>query len=264
MKTSPDAVRSAEVVICDLDGVVWLAHNPIPGSVEAIAALRVHGSRVLFATNNSAPTLAEHEAVLAAIGVPAAGDVVTSAQAAARLIQAGEAVAYCGGPGIAEAIAARGAEPIPIRQATTADTVVVGLASDFDYPMLERASTLIRDGARFVATNDDATYPTERGPIPGGGAIVAAVSTAAGVAPTIAGKPHAPMADLVQSMVPGIDADAMVMVGDRPSTDGRFATALGCRYAQVRSGVTPAGVRVDPTPAIDVADLAAVVALLVG
>ena len=259
-----DQRPAAGLVICDLDGVVWLAHQPIPGSVEAVAALRASGFRVLFATNNSAPKLADHEATLGAIGIPAADDVVSSAQAVALLVAADERVAYCGGPGIAEAIEGRGAEPIPIRQATVADTVVVGLARDFDYAVLERASTLIRNGARFLATNDDATYPTDRGPIPGGGAIVAAVTTASGITPQIAGKPHQAMADLIRAMTAGTPAEAMVMIGDRPSTDGRFATTLGCRYAQVRTGVTPPGAAVEPVPDIDAPDLAAVARQLIG
>ena len=92
------------MVLLDLDGVVWLAHQPIPGSVEAIAALRTAGVRVLFVTNNSSARLAEQEEALARIGVPAVGDVVTSALAAALLVEPGEPVHVCGGPGIVEAL----------------------------------------------------------------------------------------------------------------------------------------------------------------
>ena len=70
-------------VLCDLDGVVWLAHHPIRGSVEAVARLRASGRRVVFVTNNSSARVAEQESALAAIGIPAAGDVLTSATAAA-------------------------------------------------------------------------------------------------------------------------------------------------------------------------------------
>ena len=99
-------------MLCDLDGVVWLAHRPIPGAVDAIARLRAAGCRVLFVTNNSAPTLAEHEAALAAIGVDASGAVLSSPMAAARLVQPGTAVLVAGGPGITEALTRRGATPV--------------------------------------------------------------------------------------------------------------------------------------------------------
>ena len=99
-------------VLCDLDGVVWLAHHPIAGSVEAIAALQAAGRRVLFVTNNSAATIATQEAALAAIGIEATGIVVTSAMAAALLVEPGERVLVAGGPGVVEALQARGVEVV--------------------------------------------------------------------------------------------------------------------------------------------------------
>jgi len=114
-------------------------------------------------------------------------------------------------------------------------------------------------GARLIGTNDDATYPTPEGPIPGGGAILAAVATASGVEPAIAGKPHAPMVELVRRRL-GADLDGSTVVGDRPSTDGRLATALGVRFALVLSGVTKEGdLPVDPEPTQVVADLSSLV-----
>ena len=86
-------------VICDLDGVVWLAHHPIPGSVEAIARLRQAGRRVVFVTNNSSARIADQEAALASVGIPATGDVLTSAVAGAALVEPGERVLVCGGVG---------------------------------------------------------------------------------------------------------------------------------------------------------------------
>ncbi|MCU1359360.1 MAG: putative phosphatase [Ilumatobacteraceae bacterium] len=244
------------VVLLDLDGVVWLSHVPIAGSVEAIARLRAAGSRVLFVTNNSSNTIAEQEHVLESIGIPATGDVLTSASAAAALIQPGERVLVAGGPGVVEAVEARGCTVV---SDGPCEAVMVGFHRNFDYDGLRRAATAVHLGARLIGTNDDATYPTPDGPIPGGGAILAAVSVGSGVAPVIAGKPYEPMADLVRSMVGATAASAAVMVGDRPSTDGRFATALGCRYAQVWSGVTPFGAVVDPTPDLTSNDLSGIV-----
>ena len=245
-------------VLCDLDGVVWLARRAIPGAPEAIGRLRESGRRVLFVTNTSMSIMTAQEAALEAIGVPAAGDVVTSAQAGASLVAAGETVLVAGGAGLVEAVEARGA--IVVREGA-ADAVVVGLHHDFDYWRLHAASAAVRAGARFIATNDDPSFPTPDGPIPGAGAIVAAVATAAGVAPIIAGKPHPPMADLVAERCgPGFRPAAAVVVGDRPSTDGLFARTIGCPFAFVRSGVFAPGATPDADldPALDVADLAAV------
>ena len=252
-------------ILCDLDGVIWLAHQPIAGSVEAVASLRNNGHRVLFVTNNSAATVAEQERTLARIGIEARGDVLTSAQAGGRLVAPAERVLVCGGPGIVEAVTARGAEIVAHADSDTAaiDAVIVGFHRTFDYDVMRRASTAIRRGARLIGTNEDATYPTPEGPIPGGGSILAAIATASGVTPLVAGKPHRAMADLVSEVLGAIPGDA-IMVGDRPSTDGEFAATMGCRYALVRSGVTPPGdtsipVRVD----FDVADLRALARSLV-
>jgi len=244
------------VVLLDLDGVVWLARRPIPGSVEAIARLRAAGTRVLFVTNNSMSKVAQQEAALEAIGVPAVGDVVTSAMAAAQLIEPGDTVHVCGGPGIVEAVERRGAV---VADAGPYTAVMVGLNPAFTYDVLKDAAAAVRSGARFIGTNDDATYPTPDGPIPGGGSILAAVTVASGVQPVVAGKPHAPMASLVRSIVGDVAAREAVMIGDRPDTDGAFARRLGCRYGQVFSGVTARDEALDITPDITGDDLASIV-----
>jgi HAD superfamily hydrolase (TIGR01450 family) len=239
--------------VLDLDGVVWLADKVIDGATAAVARLRSRGERVLFATNNSAVAVAGVETKLARLGIPAKGDVVTSAMAAARLVEPGERVLVCGGPGVAEAMRARGAVAV---WEGDADAVAVGFHRDFDYERLRVAAQAVWNGARLIATNDDATYPTPAGPIPGGGAIVAAVAYASGVEPVVAGKPHAPMADLVLA----IGGPSGTMVGDRPETDGAFAIALGYRWALVLTGVTAAGdLPVSPPPDVVADSLAALV-----
>ncbi len=250
------------VVLCDLDGVIWLAHQPIPGSVEAIAALRAAGHRVLFVTNNSAARVEAQEASLLEIGIPAAGDVLTSASAAALLIEPGERVLVCGGEGVVQAVVGRGAVVVE-HDAEHADVVVVGFHRTFDYDEMLHASRAVRNGARLVGTNDDATYPTPEGPIPGGGAILASIVTASGRTPIVAGKPHEPMAALVRTTVGDAASRLAVMVGDRPETDGLMASTLGCRYAHVESGVTAPGVRVVPVPDLTAPDLARVAKVLI-
>jgi 4-nitrophenyl phosphatase len=133
---------------------------------------------------------------------------------------------------VREAVAARGATVVP---SGAAEAVVVGLTEDFDYASLRDVSSTVRAGARFIGANDDATMPTPDGEVPGAGSLLAAVAVASGVEPTVAGKPHQPMADAVRDLAgPG----PHVMVGDRWSTDGLFAARLGARFGLVLSGVT--------------------------
>jgi 4-nitrophenyl phosphatase len=247
-------------VLCDLDGVVWLSGQAIAGAPEAIAALRQSGRRVLFVTNNSWAVVGDQEKALDKIGIPGEGDVVTSAQAAAFLTEPGERALVCGGPGVVEALQHRGVEPV---REGDADAVVVGFHRDFDYERMRVATDAVLRGARLIATNDDPTYPTPDGPIPGGGAIVAAVATASGVEPTVAGKPFQPMADLVrQRCGPDFTERTAIMIGDRWTTDGLFAEALRCPFALVRTGVTPLGTEIGGVPRLDLPDLAAIANVL--
>jgi 4-nitrophenyl phosphatase len=252
--------------VLDLDGVVWLGDQPIAGAADAVARLRAAGERVLFATNNSYPAVADQEAKLARAGVPARGDVMTSAIAAAGLVEPGQRVLVAGGPGVREAVTARGAAAVDAgdpaaEDAASIDVVAVGFHREFDYERLRRAARAVDAGARLVATNDDATYPTPDGPIPGGGSLVAAVAYATGVTPVVAGKPHAPMADLVRA----VGGDRGTVVGDRPETDGAFARRLGYRFALVLTGVTrPGDLPVEPAPELVADSLAALVATTLG
>src|SRR4051794_36040372 len=241
--------------LLDLDGVVWLAGVPIPGSVEAIAHLRDSGERVVFVSNNSSAPVREQEAKLASIGIPAHGDVLTSAAAAAGLLEPGTTALVCAGPGVVEALERRGVTPV---REPPAEAVIVGFHLDFDYGRLRAAHAAVAAGARLIGTNDDATYPTPQGEIPGGGAILSAVAYSASVTPVVAGKPFAPMADAVRAIA---GDGPHVMVGDRPSTDGRFARTLGATFALVLSGVTKRGeLPVEPSPDLVAADLRSIVA----
>ena len=236
---------SAAPILCDLDGVVWLMHQPIAGSVNAIQLLKSAGHRVLFVTNNSYSVISDQENALAKIDIDAHNDVVTSSQAAGALLRKGERVLLGGGPGAVEAVKNAGAVLVGRSDDQTdsevdqeVDTVMVGFHPSFDYRGLTRLSQAVRNGARLIATNDDATYPTPRGLIPGGGSILASVVAASGVEPIIAGKPHQPMADLVRQVLGVTDLSDAWMVGDRPSTDGLFAQTVGCKFAQVLTGIS--------------------------
>jgi 4-nitrophenyl phosphatase len=244
--------------VIDLDGVIWLGATPIPGSADAVSRLRAAGEDVLFVTNNSFATLAEQEAKLASFGIGAAGDVVTSAVVAADMVAPGERVFVLGGQGIVEAVQARGAIVV---DGPAADVVLVGLDRSLSYDRLDLAARAVRGGARFVATNTDSTYPTAQGLQPGGGAIVAAVATAAGAEPVVAGKPHPPAAEYIRHRL-GAEG---IMVGDRPGTDGHFAVVLGYRFGLVLSGVTTSSdLPVDPPPDVVAPDLAGLVSAVLG
>lgn len=241
----------------DLDGVLWTGTDPIDGSASAVEVLRAEGRTVVFVTNNSWATISHQEEKLASFGIPAEGAVISSAQAGASLVEPDERVFVLGGPGVNEALVASGAELLAEDQAIGADAVVVGLDWDLSYQRLCAAVQAILGGARFIATNTDTTYPSENGLFPGAGAIVAAVATATGVEPTIAGKPEAPIAALTRARF-GNDG---IMVGDRPETDGAFAATLGYQFGLVFSGVTqPEDLPITPEPQQTATDLAALVA----
>ncbi|MGH9129696.1 MAG: HAD-IIA family hydrolase [Acidimicrobiales bacterium] len=240
--------------ILDLDGVVWLADRPIPGAADAVAQLRDRGEQVIFVTNNSSRVLDDYRDQLARMGIPTERDeLLTSAQAAASLLEPGSTALVCAGPGVDEALAARGVNTVAEGRA---DAVVVGWDRNFDYERLTAAMSCVLAGARLIGTNDDATYPTGAGPIPGGGSILAAVAYASGATPVVAGKPHEPLVEMLAKLA----SDIEVLVGDRPSTDGRLARRLGVTFGLVLSGVTrPGHGELDPAPDVEAADLAALV-----
>ena len=221
--------------IIDLDGVIWLAYDPIPGSAEAVARLRDAGYDVFFASNNSSPTLGHLVERLAAVGIDVTtDDVATSAQAAASILEPGSTALVCGDEGVVEALEARG---VTVVERGPADAVVVGWTRRFDFELLATSASAVRAGARLVGTNEDPTHPTPRGLQPGSGALLAAVATAAQATPVVAGKPHGPFVALVHERAP----DGVLVVGDRPSTDGALAHRLRLPYALVRTGVTSDG-----------------------
>lgn len=226
------------VWILDLDGVVWLGDQAIAGSADAVNRLRGAAKRVLFLTNNAGPEMAHLVAKLGSFGIESTpADIVTSAQAAAGLVDPGSTVLVCAGPGVVEALKQRGVQTV---RRGDADAVIVGFHRDFDYDRLTAAFLAVHHGARLIGTNDDPTYPMPDGPVPGGGALLAAVATAAGVVPELAGKPYAPMAAEVLARIGALAPGDAVLVGDRPSTDGLMAQRLGVPFALVLSGVSGA------------------------
>jgi HAD superfamily hydrolase (TIGR01450 family) len=225
-----------DAVVFDLDGVVYVDGHGIPGAGPALASLDAAGLALRFATNNSTKsraTAAEHIAV--ATGYDCRADqVVSSAWVTARHIAGTwESALVVGEEGLATTLRDEGIAVVDDWR--SADVVVAGLDRGLTYRSLADAALAISvGGAAFVATNTDATYPTQAGPAPGGGSIVAAIETATGVVPLICGKPHPPFIAALGEVVPG----SPVMVGDRPETDMAVARAAGWPSVLVLTGVT--------------------------
>jgi HAD superfamily hydrolase (TIGR01450 family) len=240
--------------VVDLDGVIWLTGQPIAGVAEAVELLREADVRVLFATNNSAPTRAQLHARMANCGITTNDeDLLTSADVAADMVERGATALVLADDGVREALQARG---VTVVESGPADVVVVGWTKSFTFDSISQAALTVRGGARLIGTNEDPTHPTPDGLLPGAGALLAAVATAAETKPEVAGKPHRPTADAIAARA----SDLRVMVGDRPSTDGALAEQLGIPFALVLSGVTGSDqVPDDPEPACVSPDLVTLV-----
>lgn len=237
-------------VVCDLDGVIYLGQQAVVGAGEALESIAEQGWRMLFVTNNSTKTADQVAGVIHEVtGFAASPDaIVTSAMVAGSMLRPQDRPAIIvGEQGLGLTIQASGCELT--EDADLARSVVVGLDRSVTYERIKLASTAVRSGARLIATNTDATYPTPDGLWPGGGAIVAAVERASGVEAEVAGKPYPPMrAAVVALLGPG----PTWVVGDRPETDLALAGSEQWHRALVLSGVTRSVDEVTPQWAPDV------------
>lgn len=237
-ETTGVLVDAYDTLLLDLDGVVYLGRQAVPGAPEALVKAQDRGVRLAFVTNNASRTpgaIAQH---LTSLGIPAAPqDVVTSAQAAARLIAehvpAGSAVLVVGGMGLRMALREHGLRPVTTALDAPA-AVVQGIADNLSYGLLSEGALAVRQGAWFVAANGDTTMPTGRGKQPGNGAMSRVIATAAGVEPVVAGKPEPPLHR--ESMI-RTRAERPLIVGDRLDTDIEGATRAGVDSLLVLTGV---------------------------
>jgi glycerol 3-phosphatase-2 len=228
-----------DVALLDLDGTVYLGGAAIPGAAEALRKADAAGMRLAYVTNNAFRTPAAIAELLNSFGVQAAiQDVVTSAQAAARLLAerlpAGAPVLVVGGSGLRLALRERGLRPV----STAADqprAVVQGYAPDVSYSMLAEGGLAVAAGALFVASNGDLTLPSRRGRQPGNGSLIQVIATATGVQPLVAGKPEPP---LHRESVLRTGASHPLVVGDRLDTDIEGACRVGADSLLVLTGVT--------------------------
>lgn len=231
-------VEVYDAALLDLDGVLYVGPEGVPHAAPSVAGARRAGMRVAFVTNNASRRPEVVAAHLTSLGITAEpDDVVTSAQAAVRYLAArlpvGARVLVLGTEGLAEEVAAGGL--VPVRRAEGAVGVVQGLSTTTGWEELAEAALAIRSGALWVAGNRDATYPSPRGPVPGNGALVAALEVATGVSPVVVGKP-AP--ELHAASVERVGAHRPLVVGDRLDTDVLGARSTGCDSLLVLTGVT--------------------------
>jgi len=229
-----------DVGVLDLDGVVYVGHDPVPEAAGALEKARASGMRLAFATNNASRTPSATAALLRDVGVPAAAeDVVTSAQAAARLLAErfpqGSGVLVVGGMGLRQALRAAGLRPV----STAADrpvAVVQGYTPGIGYDLLSEGAQAVWAGAVFVASNGDTTIPGKGGRLkPGNGSLVQVIRTATGVDPIVTGKPELP---LHRETILRTGAERPLIVGDRLDTDIEGANNGGADSLLVFTGVT--------------------------
>jgi glycerol-1-phosphatase len=228
-----------ELVLVDLDGVVYVGPYAVVGAAESLARLGGAGKRTRFVTNNAARPPAEVAAHLRELGVEAAdGDVVTAAQEGAELLArrlpGGSRVLAVGGAGVSAALEEVGLTPVSRYEDGVAG-VLQGYGPDVGWRDLAEACYAVTAGAQWVATNPDLTVPTPRGTAPGNGQLTAVVARTTGRRPDVTGKPGP---GLFQSAVRRGGGGRALVVGDRLDTDIAGAVAAGLPSLAVLSGVT--------------------------
>jgi HAD superfamily hydrolase (TIGR01450 family) len=261
--SKPTSRPAGLLLLVDLDGVLYRGAAPVPGVAAVLAARAAAGDDVVYVTNNSMWYRAEYVERIAGLGAPVSADrIVSSPRATAlylvehepsirhvltvgaagmdreledagfRVTRAGDIGERIRGGGVEGTDGANGWEA-----AGRPDAVVVGLDPAIDYLRLAVATDCVRAGARFIATNRDPVYPTERAVRPGAGSIVAAVEAATGVTPISIGKPE-PYLLIEAAHAVGRDPGEAIMIGDGLGTDIAAAIAVGARSVLMLTGVT--------------------------
>jgi len=251
MHELPQRVR---LVIFDLDGVVYRGDEVIPGAAELVAWLHRRGVAVRFATNNSMVAREGYVTRLGEMGIRTTADeIVTSSSATVEHLHRHapeiRRVMAIGAEGLRAELDAAGFEtvmagdvsaPVPGGALEASyDALIVGLDPAFDYARLAAGMSAVAAGARLIATNADARYPTPAGFLPGAGSIVASLAAATGVTPEVIGKPEPAMFRAIIE-ASGIPADETVVVGDNPASDIVGARRADCASILVLTGVADA------------------------
>ena len=235
-------LRAAKAWVFDMDGVLYVGTRALPGVADLMNALRLRDRGIMLATNNSMSTPEMYVNKLATMGIDVpASAILTSALATRdyleRTLPRGSGLYVVGMPALREQIFADGAfRPVQFGDERPA-ALVLGLDREFTYEKLKLATEVVRSGVPFIATNADATLPTEAGLVPGAGSIVAAIQVASGIEPLVIGKPETPMMQMALARL-GVAPHEAVMVGDRLDTDILAGARAGMLTALVLTGVS--------------------------
>ena len=239
-------IEKIENLILDMDGVLWRGSSPMPGLTDLFDFLDRNKIGYVLATNNATKTAEMYKEHLAGFGVKIpARFILNSAEATARYLRhhfpQGRRAFIVGEKGLLAAMSSQGFEVFSgedfISNPSQVDFVVVGFTRETCYPQLANAAHLINKGASFIGTNPDVSIPTEFGPLPGAGALLAFLSAATGKEPIVIGKPNLP---LFREALEILDASPQTtaMVGDRMATDIAGAQSAGLRTILMLSGIT--------------------------
>lgn len=239
MRADRIPLGDADVLLLDLDGVVYVGRSAVPNAVDTLAAVRDRGVTVGYITNNASrrPDVVAEQ--LRAFGLTVTADqVVTSPQAAVVLLAEhlppGARVLVIGGDGLSSVVREAGFTVVASAD-DAPDAVAQGFAPELGWKDLAEASFALADPDRlWIATNTDWTIPVDRGIAPGNGTLVSAVHSAVGRLPIVAGKPQRPIFD---AAIARFGAERPLFVGDRIDTDIAGAVTAGMRSAMVLTGV---------------------------
>jgi NagD protein len=223
--------------LMDMDGVLIREQHAVPGADAFLTRLREAGRPFLVLTNNSMYTPRDLAARLQAIGLTVPEEAIwTSALATARFLEhqrPGGTAFVVGEAGLTTALHNAGYTMTD----RSPDYVVLGETRTYSFERITRAIRLVAAGARFIATNPDATGPAPEGPLPATGAVAALISRATGVEPYFVGKPNPLM---MRSALNAIDAhsESTAMIGDRMDTDIVSGLEAGLETILVLTGLT--------------------------
>lgn len=235
-----------ENLILDMDGVLWRGNTPMPGLVDLFNFLDSSRIGYVLATNNATKTARMYVDRLASFGIAIPANLIlNSAEATARYLRhhypESQSAYIVGERGLVAAMADQGFEVLQeegfVDDSVEADFVVVGFTRDVCYPQLASAAHLINKGSLFIGTNPDVSIPTEYGPLPGAGSLLAYINAATGKDPVVIGKPNLPLFEEALGIL-NASPQTTAMVGDRLATDIAGAQSAGLNTILMLTGIT--------------------------
>lgn len=233
-----EALKNIKLFLLDIDGVIVKGSTPIEGVPEGIKILHRNGARTIFLTNNSTRSRRMLIQWFKDVGIDVESeDILPSSYGAAQyVLKLGLKTVYViGENGLLEELTEAGLK-IVAEDAEDCDAVVVGLDRNYNFSKLTTGFKLIKKGAKFIATNVDATLPLENGEIPGAGAMVGSLKGCTDKRFVLLGKPNAYLMKLALEITENKSSECAI-VGDRPETDMAMARRGGCLGIIVLTGI---------------------------